>query len=105
MNKQIDMFQSFRNTTPNKVYQQDALQNVEERKLKNKSQNQIILDFLIENKGQGFTAWAIKKRVGMSLITSVRRALTTLYKADLIEKMEETTIERQGERNHYYRVR
>lgn len=98
MNKQMNIFDQ----TPDNAYQKNVLQNVEERKAKNKSQNQVILDFLKGNRGRGFTAWQVKKAVSMALITSVRRALTDLYKADLIEKLEETTIEIQGERNHYW---
>lgn len=104
-NKQLTIYDEMMDRgVPDNAYQKDVLQNVEERKAKNKSQNEIILDFFIKHRGRGFTAWQVRHIVEMPLITSVRRAMSTLTKAGLLIKLEETTIECQGERNHYYKA-
>jgi len=105
MNDQIDMFNTIaKAVAPDDVFQKDIVEDIGKRKEKNKSQNEIILSYFRENAGRGFTAWQIKRALNMTLITSVRRAMSTLMKYDLLEKLDETTIEIQGERNHYYRA-
>ncbi len=71
-----------------------------ERKIKNGSQNEKILQFLQKNCGVRFTAWeirdALEKASTFMLITSVRRALTTLHEGGYINHHSEKADAVQG---------
>lgn len=87
------------------VFQKEVVKDIHKRAKKNKSQNDRILELFQFSSGRKYTAWEIKSILGFELITSVRRALTTLKNEGLLIKLDEKKMERQGEQNHLFTLR
>jgi hypothetical protein len=89
---QTDLF----NHSPNTFYNTIKLSGAELKKqeLKNKSQNARILEVFTSNPNVEFTPCEVHKQIGhQGLLTSVRRAISTLAKENHLIKTE---IQRKG---------
>ncbi len=102
MKDQLDLFNQMKLST---VYQKEVVKDISIRKFKNESQNEIILTLFQNNPSRAFTAWEVKNICNFELITSVRRAMTTLKNHGFIVKLDEKKMEIQGENNHCYKLR
>ena len=95
---------SFYNTTHLKG---DALKSAKKRADKS---HEIVKDiFLKQPRGKGFTPYEILDRWPRGkrkpLITSVRRAMHTLTDTGVLQKLDETKMEREGAINHLWALK
>ena len=86
------------------VFQKSVLKNVSERERKNMSQDKQILAFFQENKGKGFTAYEVHRRLNLALIGSTRRSISVLTKCDVLQKTTTRVMEQNGANNFKYKL-
>lgn len=77
---------------------------------KNEDQQSVIKDIFLKLPRKGFTPfeildnWPRGKGMRKPLITSVRRAINLLTAKGVLEKLEETKMEREGAPNHLWKL-
>lgn len=70
------------------------------------TQNQQILNFYREHKNFAYSASIVHRILKINCpLTSIRRAITTLYKDDLLSKTEDKIIGLYGRKEYKYKIR
>lgn len=92
---------------PDNVHQQDVIDDIGVKRDKNKSQNKQVAEFFQKHKPKVFTAWQVLDHLNWPVqrITSVRRAISDLTRADVLIKTDQKKKEREGELNFLYRAK
>lgn len=69
------------------------------------NQNECVLRFFIQHRGRSFTPIEVYERMGQGiLLTSVRRALTTLTKQGRLTRTNQKVKERHGAVNYKWTI-
>lgn len=92
---------------PDKVHKPEALDELQNKKKKNRTQNETVLAFFQNAPARMYTPWDVVRGLGWPerRITSVRRAITDLTGAGFLVKCEHQRREADGELNHVWKLK